>query len=437
VEQLNCSYEVIVLTPIARRARAHHPSTPGRVARAARILIVTPQPFYEDRGTPIAVRYVARALGDLGIDTDILAFPVGRDVELPHTRISRCANPLGLRSVPIGFSWRKVAMDLSLSRAFARRIATRRYDIVHAVEDAAYIAAFLCPRYQQPFIYDMASAIPLELQYKFPFGTAIAQRFMQSVERRVFESARHVVCSAGLADYVRARSPIAAVSEWRFPAHTVPVDAEQVTSLRRRLHIPARNRVLLYSGSFARYQGVDLLVDAFRLVRKRDSRLSLVCVGATAREVRDWTAGCALHGLDRVHFVERQRREQMPCYLQLADCLVSPRTRGPNLPLKLFDYMATGKPIIATRGSPHQPLLSEGRALLSEPTAEALADTIVSTLNSPVEAQAAGLRAQQYAAQHLNWGQFVQLVRDIYCDALQRDPSRRRCDVPKSAGAMH
>jgi glycosyltransferase involved in cell wall biosynthesis len=425
-----------LLTPIASHARDSRLGTPARLLPGSRILIVTPQPFFEDRGTPIAVRYVARALGDLGVDTDILAFPVGRDVELPRSRIRRCANPLGLRSVPIGFSWRKIAMDLSLWRAFARRVATGRYAIVHAVEEAAYIAALLCPRYRQPFIYDMASAIPLELQHKLLFRNAMARRFMQSVERRVFERARHVVCSAGLADYVRARSPTVAVSEWRFPAHMARVDAEQVASLRRRLQIPPRNRVLMYCGNFARYQGVDLLVDAFHLVRRRNSRLSLVCVGATEPEIRDWSARCASRGLDRVHFVKRQRREQMPCYLQLADCLISPRTAGRNLPLKLFDYMASGKPIIATRGSPHQPLLNDGRALLSEPTPEGLADTIESTLNSPGEAQAAGQRALHYAAQHLNWDGFVQLVRDIYGAALQCDPTRRGREGSDSAGTF-
>ena len=407
-----------MLTPIASPASDSPLATPDRVTPAPRVLIVTPQPFFEDRGTPIAVRYVARALGDLGVDTDILAFPVGRDVELPRTRIRRCGNPLRLRSVPIGFSWRKIVMDLSLWRALERRVASGRYAIVHAVEEAAYIAAFLCPGYRQPFIYDMASAIPLELQHKLLFRSAMAKRFMQSAEHRVFERARHVVCSAGLAEYVRARSPTAAVSEWRFPAQTRRVDAEQVARLRRRLRIPARNRVLLYCGNFARYQGIDLLVDAFHLVRRRNSRLSLVCVGATEPEIRDWTARCASRGLDRVHFVERQRREQMPYYLQLADCLVSPRTAGRNLPLKLFDYMASGKPIIATRGSPHQPLLNDGRALLSEPTPQGLADTIESTLNSPGEAQAAGEKASRYAARHLNWEGFVQQVNDIYSSAL-------------------
>jgi glycosyltransferase involved in cell wall biosynthesis len=399
-------------------ARDRRNSATDRRPRAARILIVTPQPFYEDRGTPIAVRYVARALSELGVETEILAFPVGEDVQLPHIRIRRCGNPLRLRSVPIGFSWRKVVMDLSLAHSFEHLLATRRYDMVHAVEDAAYIAALLCPAYGQPFIYDMASAIPVELQRTALFRNALARRLAEAAQRRVFERASHVVCSAGLAQYVHARSPDVPVSEWSFPAQTEPADAEQVAALKRNLHIPSWHRVLLYCGNFASYQGVDLLVNAFRLARRRNPQLSLVCVGATEPEIRDWKSRFDSRGLERVHLVERQRRDRIPAYLGMADCLVSPRIAGNNLPLKLFDYMATGKPIIATRGNAHQPLLDEGRAMLSDPTPEGLAETIVRTFESPSEARAVGSRARRYAVQNLNWEGFVRFVSGIYRDAL-------------------
>ena len=49
-----------------------------------RVLIVTPQPFYEDRGTPIAVRYVANALSETGVQVDLLAFPVGQDLQIDN-----------------------------------------------------------------------------------------------------------------------------------------------------------------------------------------------------------------------------------------------------------------------------------------------------------------------------------------------------------------
>lgn len=72
------------------------------------MLVVAPQPFYEDRGTPIAVRQALRALSQLGYAIDVLTYPVGQSPAIPGVTYHRVANPLRLRAVPIGFSARKV-----------------------------------------------------------------------------------------------------------------------------------------------------------------------------------------------------------------------------------------------------------------------------------------------------------------------------------------
>src|SRR5687767_8883232 len=108
-------------------------------SRAGRILLVTPQPFYEDRGTPIAVADTCRALGELGYEVDLLAFPIGEDIEIRGVTLHRCANPFKIERVPIGFSASKVALDATLLGSFESLLRNGRYDVVHAVEEAAYI----------------------------------------------------------------------------------------------------------------------------------------------------------------------------------------------------------------------------------------------------------------------------------------------------------
>src|SRR6185312_1537169 len=117
--------------------------TPSVTSR--RVLVVTPQPFYQDRGTPIALAHTCRALGELGYEVDLLAFPIGQEILIPATRVHRCANPFGIRGVPIGFSVGKTLLDLTLARSFWHLLRTRDYDAVHAVEEAAYLAALICP----------------------------------------------------------------------------------------------------------------------------------------------------------------------------------------------------------------------------------------------------------------------------------------------------
>src|SRR5215207_7453189 len=128
-----------------------------------RILVVAPQPFYEDRGTPIAVRQVLQALGELGRSVDLLTFPIGSDIGIPGLNIVRSANPFGFRRVPIGLSFRKVVLDLPLTWALRRLVVPGRYSCIHAVEEAAFPAALLAQRYGIPLLYDMQSSLAEQL----------------------------------------------------------------------------------------------------------------------------------------------------------------------------------------------------------------------------------------------------------------------------------
>lgn len=396
----------------------------GIASEFTRILLVTPQPFYEDRGTPIAVRYVAQALSELGACVDILAFPVGRSVTIPRVKIMRCANPLRLKQVPIGFSWRKIVLDATLWQAFSRLVNSGKYHIVHAVEDAAYMAAAICPPLGQPFIYDMASAIPVELKRNALFATRLIQRLLSVAERRVISTASRVVCSSGLADYVSHQVPEARVREWQYPAYAERIDGYRAFELRKELGIRSNQRVILYSGNFAAYQGMELLLEAFQRARKTRPELALVCVGATDKEFAERSEASAAD--KQVFVLPRQPRRQIPVYMKLADFLVLPRVAADNVPLKLFDYMASGTPIIATRGPAHEPLLDESRAFMSDPTVEALSATLVDACASRQRSDTLGRAARSYAMENFSWDRFVDFVRSTYIDALSETSELQR-----------
>lgn len=54
-------------------------------------------------------------------------------------------------------------------------------------------------------------------------------------------------------------------------------------------------------------------------------------------------------------------------YLAQADILVSPRSKGSNTPMKLYSYLASGKPILATNLWTHTQVLTAASAVLTEP----------------------------------------------------------------------
>ncbi|HWJ18807.1 MAG TPA: glycosyltransferase [Geobacterales bacterium] len=383
-----------------------------------RVLIVTPQPFYEDRGTPIAVRYVAGALSDLDVDVDLLAFPIGESIRIKRMRVYRCANHLGLRRVPVGLSWRKLLLDVSLWRSFRQLLATRRYDMVHAVEEAAYMASVLCPKFAQPYIYDMASCIPNALRRNASLNFSPLMRLFRASEQRVFSGASHTICSAGLESYVRERASTASVAEWRFPAHAGAVSQADVATLRVSLGIQSDQTVLLYTGNFAAYQGIDLLIDAFTRACLMRPNLILLCIGATDQELTERRQTATLGGQEHIRFLPRQPRDRMLTYTAMADALMLPRIGPQNIPLKLYDYMASGRPIVAMRQRGSESMLTDERAFLCAPTAESMARAIVRICEHPDEAALVGGEALRYAQRYFGWGEFVEFTRGIYETAI-------------------
>ena len=145
-------------SPVAA-PRAAMADRAAAVSPGAAFLWWLPQPFYEDRGTPIAVRQVLQALGELGRSVDLLTFPIGTDISVPGLSIFRSANPFGFRRVPIGLSLRKVILDVPLAWSLRQVVDPARYSCIHAVEEAAFPAAVLARRHGIPLLYDMQSSL--------------------------------------------------------------------------------------------------------------------------------------------------------------------------------------------------------------------------------------------------------------------------------------
>jgi glycosyltransferase involved in cell wall biosynthesis len=383
-----------------------------------RILVLAPQPFYQDRGTPIALRHVLEAWSRLGYEADVLTFPIGADIDLAGIRIERLSNPFRFRQIPIGFSLRKLFLDVQMAAVLWRRLKRRAADYVciHAVEEAAFLGVLLGRRHGLPVIYDMQSSMPEQMSSRWPFRGRIVQSFLRACERWLLERANFVVCSAGLARHVQQSAPAAHVHEWWFPVRNGGVPARQVAALRSELGIPNDAPVVVYSGTFESYQGLVNLLKAIPVVRTRVPGTVFVLVGregnagdAVVREA----GGLGLLG-DGVHLLPRQPRARMSTFLALADVLVSPRSEGANLPLKIYDYLASGRAIVATDLPVHRPVLDDARAVLVGPTSDQLANGVVELLQDAPRRTRLAEQARAYARNHLGEENFVRWIGGLY-----------------------
>jgi glycosyltransferase involved in cell wall biosynthesis len=122
--------------------------------------------------------------------------------------------------------------------------------------------------------------------------------------------------------------------------------------------------------------------------------------------------GRQLEAAGILKILERQPRKKIYAILEAAQVLVSPRASGRNVPLKIFDYLATGKPIVAT-GDFHRQVLRDDCAILVEPTSSSLAEGIVRALEDDDLVRVIGKNAVEFAEKQLGWDTFRTRVGEV------------------------
>ncbi|HVR69381.1 MAG TPA: glycosyltransferase family 4 protein [Vicinamibacteria bacterium] len=376
-----------------------------------RILFLAPQPFFEVRGTPLAVLAMVRALSALGHRVDLLTYAQGTDVDVPSVRHRRSLSlPVG--RVRAGPSLAKLALDVPFLAAAAWRMVRVRYDVVHAVEEAAHLAAPLARVFSLPLVVDMDSSIPEQLRDS---GFARRGPLLWAAEALEGHALRHsaaviTVCDS-LTRSVRARAPQARVFQVEDPPLVRAcglASSAEAALLRASLGLGAAP-VVLYSGNFEPYQGVDLLVDA----AARVPEAQFLFMGGEPAEIAALAARARASGA-RCCFAGKRAVAELRVFLAAADMVVSPRRTGVNTPFKVYTYLASGKPLIATRIATHTQLLDDTLAVLTEPSAPGLAAGVRQVLADPEEAAARARRARELIERDYSAARFEDKVRRAY-----------------------
>lgn len=358
-----------------------------------RILFLAPQPFYLERGTPIAVDLALRALRDLGHEIRVLTFPGGADRDIPGVRIERVRPALPVGTMPPGFSFGKLVCDAAMARAAARELRAWRPHLVHAVEEGAFIARSLRSRYGVPYVYDMDSSMAMQLVEKMPWLAPVGPVFRR-IEAGAAKDALAVlsVCPAlaRIAEgYGAARVRILSDISLLDPGDVAP-------AIDLRAESGLRGFAFLYIGNLEGYQGIELLLDSFALARKQEPGLLLFIVGGPDHAVQKLRARAERQGLsDRVRFTGPRPVSQMGALFRGSDALVSPRIRGVNTPMKIYSYLDSGKPLLATDLPTHSQVLGPDVAELAAPDPESFAEGMLRLARDPARGARLAVAARE------------------------------------------
>jgi glycosyltransferase involved in cell wall biosynthesis len=365
-----------------------------------RILMIAPEPFFEPRGTPFSEYHRIRALLELGHTVDLVTYPFGRDVALPGLRVFRCARPPLMKEIGIGPSWKKVPLDVALLVTACRRAMAEKYDAVHSHEEGSWFGVVLAGLLGLPHLYDMHSSLPQQLTNFAYSRSRVVKGIFGALERFAVRRSRVViVICPQLEDVVRGiDTGVPSVLIENAPGSgDAPVDGSGA-AVRRALGLEARAPMILYTGTFEAYQGLDLLFASMKPVIAQRPDARLVLAGGRPDQVDAAQRHAIAAGIGGATIFAGQRpAEEIPAFLDAADVLVSPRSLGTNTPLKIYQYLRSGRAIVATRLLTHTQVLDDDVSFLTEPTAQGFGLGILAAINDPDRARAIGARARQLA----------------------------------------
>lgn len=368
-----------------------------------KILVLAPHPFFQARGTPLAVRRVLEFLSARGHRLDLLTFHEGEDVAIPNCRIYRIARPFGIRNIRPGFSFKKVVCDVFMFAKCLRMVRKNRYDLIHAVEESAFIAAAMQRLTGIPYIYDMDSSLAEQLVDAFPalqFAFPALRRCEALAVRR---SLGVLTVCAALEDVAHGHAPHKPIGRVEDTTLLGP-DAHGGNGHGSDAALPTgigpETPLAMYVGNLEYYQGIGLLLEGFRHTLIRVPQAHLVIVGGLNEDIALYRKRANQLGIvSQVHFLGPRPIASLNGLLQRADVLVSPRLKGLNTPMKIYSYLDSGTAVLATRLRTHTQILDDRTAYLVAPEPEALGNGLADLLSDPALRERLARQAKAYVQQ--------------------------------------
>lgn len=178
------------------------------------------------------------------------------------------------------------------------------------------------------------------------------------------------------------------------------------------LNALAGKRLIVYAGTLESYQGIDILIRAFKYVVETVDNTILLIVGGTEAQVKSYSSLAYECGLsEHCVFTGRVPQFVAKSYASRADVQISSRVSGTNTPLKVYEQLSRAIPLVATKIYSHTQVLDDDVAFLVEPEPQDMARGILAALAPHGEGQHKAANAQRLYEQKYS--------RTVYTDKMK------------------
>ena len=344
----------------------------------------------------IHIQEIVRAFEELGHTVEVVSL-VSLNTAPEDAR--RDAGEAGwkklVRKIPYAYEAVQLAYNLVGIPMLLVELLRRKTDFIYEryalFNFTGVVAARLC-------------GIPLVLEVNSPFaleqsrdGDIRSPRFAQWTESVICGMAAHVVVvSTPLARVMQAAGVPAGKIEVMSNGVSLEKFRPGAASAELRGKLGIQDEVIVgFVGWFRKWHGLELLLDAFHRSRLAGRGVKIVLIG-DGPAMPDLQAFVAEHGLNAdVLFTGPLPHAEVPPYLDLIDIAVQPAANEYCCPMKILEYMALGKPIIAPAQENIQELLTEKEAIFFTPRdADSLAAALEALAHDRERSQEMGRNAR-------------------------------------------
>jgi glycosyltransferase involved in cell wall biosynthesis len=372
--------------------------------------MIAPTSFFADTGCHVRIFEEAVALRSRGHRITICTYHTGDDA--PGLDIRRSLDVPWRKGVQVGSSRHKLYFDAMLSLQVLRTALSIRPHLIHAhLHEGALIGSVVARALGVPLLFDYQGSMTAEiLDHRFIHPSNPLLGPLRRLEAYLNRSANLVITSThhaaarlieggGLpAGHVRPLPD--AVDAERFRPQALP--AAERAEMRARLGIRPDQKVVVYLGLLAPYQGTDLLLQAAKRVVAAEPNAFFLIMGYPGTDT--YARQAAQLGLAGVtSFPGRIPYLQAHRYLALGDLAVKPKLSLTEGAGSIFNYIAMGLPVVAFDTPQAREIMGRDGNYARRGDAASLAGEILRLLRDPGSARPQVERLRRRAATDYSW----------------------------------